>query len=99
MAEIKWHIGKNGPSICKATINSCPLGEENHFSSEIEAQIVYEQSMAEQHGTFSKFRNSVLNEIKKTQKEDEKISLALNAIKDNKNLIYCYSLASEISDQ
>lgn len=46
----KYHIGRNGPSVCRALNGKCPYGgatgSENHFETEQEAQKSYEKSMA-----------------------------------------------------
>lgn len=40
---MKSHIGPNGPGRCTATVQSCPYGgEDNHFSTIVEAREVYE---------------------------------------------------------
>ena len=99
MSQEKWHIGKNGPAKCNARVGHCPLGVENdHYPSAIEAQAAYEKRLIEKHGTFSSFKAQVLSDIKKMQKEDELITAALSAIRSGKNLLYCFSVASEIKD-
>lgn len=45
----QYHIGSNGPSVCRARVKPCPFGgetgTENHFSTKEECQTAYEQSM------------------------------------------------------
>lgn len=44
----KYHIGKDGPAVCNATVRACPIGGE-HFENERDAEATYAKKMG---GTF-----------------------------------------------
>lgn len=50
----KYHIGKNGPSVCGARVKPCPLGgeigTENHYLTKEEAQAAYEAQLEQEYG-------------------------------------------------
>lgn len=50
----KFHIGKNGPAECKATVRACRYGDEGtHFKDMGAAQRAYEKQQAGEEGSFS----------------------------------------------
>ena len=50
----KYHIGKNGPAVCRATVRDCPIGgEEVHFTNKTEAQTAYEKNLSKELGVFA----------------------------------------------
>lgn len=46
----KFHVGKNGPGPCSATIGKCPYGgEDSHFSTIVEAEANFKEKMIKEH--------------------------------------------------
>lgn len=43
----KFHIGKNGPALCRAEVMNCPIGGD-HFDTLEEARAFYEKKMSDQ---------------------------------------------------
>ena len=46
---MKYHVGKNGPTVCKAVVKECPIGGE-HYSNRNEALKAFEEKNSEEFG-------------------------------------------------
>lgn len=70
MSQHKFHISKKGkPELCRATIKSCPLGEEVHFDSFKEAREKSQSIMVNKNGIL---KSSKASKKTKNNKQKEK---------------------------
>lgn len=72
----KYHIGKNGPAACRASVKPCPLGgEEVHFADKASATKAYEASLASEYGDGATTRKSEANILKAKLKTETPANL------------------------